>query len=227
MFKNKSARITAFIGTLGASAALIGMAATNTGAYFTDSENGTLSGKTGHLQVEARSNYTLNFADMVPGEYQSRDVHYHTDSSTAEDIWLKFPDGVEYAKFTGEKHGPLYDDGGMGRFGHFQVKDNGGNLLFSSWNLQNASANTSGCADTNGHGSNNPPADRDATPAYCGVPHFMLIESNVATNSDKKLTMVFGVTGRMEDQNSSQPPSAVPFQVVATQHGVRPDAENF
>ena len=40
MKKNKTARIVAFIGALGASAALIGAAATTTGAYFTDSKSG-------------------------------------------------------------------------------------------------------------------------------------------------------------------------------------------
>lgn len=225
--KNKSARIAAFVGTLGASATLVGMAAANTGAYFTDSEAGTLTANTGHLQVDKRSDYNLRFTDMVPGEYQTKDVRYHTDSSSNEDIWLKFPDGVEYAQLTGEKGGAYYPDGGMGRFGHFQVKDDAGNVLFSSWNLANESATSSGCADANGRGRNSPPVDRADTPPYCGIPHYMLVESNVASGTTKKLTMVFGVTGRMTAQNSPQPPASVPFEVVATQHGIRPDASNF
>lgn len=227
MFKSKTTRVTAFVGTLGASAALIGMAATTTGAYFTDTESGSITAKTGHLQIDKRSDYALNFNDMVPGVYQDRDVHYRTDSSTNEDIWLKFPDGVAYAKFTGEKLGPNWPDGGMGRFGHFEVKNSAGNTLFSSWNLQNESAGVSGCANANGHGSNQPPADRDATPAYCGVPRYMLIESDVPSGTENKFTMTFGVTGRMVDQNAYQPPATVPFEVVATQHNVRPDASNY
>ena len=233
MFKKKPTRIAAFIGTLGASATLIGMAATNTGAYFTDHEDGTLSGKTGHLQVDKRSDYALNFNDLVPGEYQDRVVNYHTDSSTPEDIWLYFPAGTAYGQFTGAKDNGSnhnvdgFADGGMGRFGHFEVKNDGGGTLFSSWNLQNQPDGTSGCADNEGHGSNTPPADRETTPAYCGVPHYMKIESNVPSNSDRKLTITFGVTGRQQDQNQSAPPASVPFQVVATQHGIRPDASNF
>jgi hypothetical protein len=227
MFKNKTARVTAFVGTLGASAALIGMAATTTGAYFTDTESGSITAKTGHLQIDKRSDYALNFNDMVPGQYQSRDVHYRTDSSTNEDIWLKFPDGVAYAQFTGEKNGPNWADGGLGRFGHFEVKNNAGGTLFSSWNLQNESAGVSGCANANGHGSNQAPTSREDTPAHCGVPRYMLVESDVPSGTEQKLTLVFGVTGRATGQNTFQPPSTVPFEVVATQHGVRPDASNY
>ena len=113
MKKNKTARIAAFIGTVGASAALIGMAATNTGAYFTDSEDGTLSGNAGHLTVDKRSNYSLSFENLVPGEYKSRDVNYHTAGDTNEDIWLAFPDGEAYAKFSGAKNGTI-----LRRWGH-------------------------------------------------------------------------------------------------------------
>jgi hypothetical protein len=96
MFKNKTARVTAFIGALGASAALIGTAATTTGAYFTDTEAGTISGKTGTLQVNKVGNYDLSFNELVPGEYQDKNVEYTTTSSSNEDIWLAFPKGAEY-----------------------------------------------------------------------------------------------------------------------------------
>jgi hypothetical protein len=234
MIKKKTARVAAFVGTLGASAALIGMAATNTGAYFTDSENGNLSASSGHLQVDKNSDYNLNFDNLVPGEYKTREVGYKTDSSTPEDIWLKFPAGVDYGKFTGAKNVPDpggnnnvdgWADGGLGRFGHFEVARNDGTTVFSSWNLQNQPNGTSGCGDSNGHGSNTPPADRDATPAYCGVPHYILLDSNVPSLTQAKFTMTFGATGRWTGQ--SLPVANVPFQVVATQHNVRPDASSF
>jgi hypothetical protein len=233
MFKNKSARIAAFIGTLGASAALIGAAATNTGAYFTDSETGQIAGTTGHLTVDKLNDYNLSFDNLVPGEYKDRSVAYRTGGDTNEDIWLKFPAGTPYGQFTGAKdngsNGNIdgFADGGMGRFGHFAVKDNAGNVLFSSYNLQNESNGTSGCADSNGHGSGPQATSPTNTPPLCGVPHYMLIETNLPSGSDRSLTMTFGVTGKQTQQGQYAPPANVPFQVVATQHGVRPDALNF
>jgi hypothetical protein len=229
MFKNKTTRIAAFIGTLGASATLIGMAATNTGAYFTDSESGQIAGQTGHLTVDQRGgSYNLNFDNLVPGEYKDRTVAYHTGGDTNEDIWLYFPAGTQYGAFTGAKGAvDSYSDGGMGRFGHFAVKDNAGNPQFSSYNLQNQADGTSGCADANGHGSGPQATSETNTPPFCGVPHYMLLESNLPSGSDRSFTMTFGVTGKQTEQGQYAPPANVPFQVVATQHGVRPDAKNF
>jgi hypothetical protein len=225
MFKNKTTRIVAFVGTLGASAALVGTAATSTGAYFTDREAGTVAGSTGRLQVDKNSDYSLDFGNLVPGEYQTREVGYKTTSSSNEDIWLRFPSGAAYSKFTGEKGGADHPDGGLGRYGHFVVKNDAGQQLFSSWNLQNESKGVSGCANGNGHGSNQPPVNRADTPGYCGVPEYMLLESDVPSGTQGKFTMTFGVTGRWTAQQV--PVLDVPFEVVATQHGVRPDAENF
>jgi hypothetical protein len=223
MFK-KHTRIVAFIGTLGASATLIGMAATNTGAYFQDSEGGSLSGKTGHLDIAANNDFNLNFNDLVPGVYQDRVIKYHTDSNTPEDIWLKIPDGVAYAQFSGAKNGQYDANGGLGRFGHFAVKNNAGNLLFSSYNLANLNDSTSGCADDNGHGSGPQATAQDDFPPNCGVPHYMLIDQNVPTGADRQFTITFGVTERKSAQYQAQPPQTVPFQVVATQPNIRPDA---
>ncbi len=228
MFK-KHTRIVAFIGTLGASATLIGMAATNTGAYFTDSESGQIAGTTGHLTIDKNNDFNLNFDNLVPGEYKDRVVGYHTGGDTTEDIWLYFPAGTQYGAFTGAKgtssNGNVdgYSDGGMGRYGHFAVKDNAGNLLFSSYNLQNQPDGTSGCADGNGHGSNRPAnSETDTDMGYCGVPHYMLVESNVPSGADRSFTMTFGVTGKQTQQGQYAPPANVPFQVVATQHGHSP-----
>jgi hypothetical protein len=234
MFKNKTARVTAFIGALGASAALIGTAATTTGAYFTDAEDGNISGSSGHLSLDKRNgDYQLAFNNLVPGEYQDKEVFYATGGDTASDVWLKFPSGEAYGKFTGAKGTTTnsnpdgFAEGGMGRFGHFAVARNDGGVQFSSYNLQNESNGTSGCADGDGHGFGRKPVDRADTPPLCGVPHYIKLESNVPAGSDRKFTITFGVTGRQTTQGQTAPPATVPFQVVATQHGVRPDAENF
>lgn len=227
MQKLKAARLAGFVGALGASAVLLGAAANTTGAYFTDHEDGAVYAKSGSLTVDRNSDYTLNFDKLIPGEYKSKDVAYHTGGDATEDIWLAFPDGAAYAKFTGAKGTALNPDGGLGRYGHFEVKNNANQVLFSSFNLQNESDTSSGCADADGHGSNRAAtSETDTDMGYCGVPHFIKVESNVAPGTDAKLTMVFGLTGKAKGQNT-QVVDNLPFQVVATQAGVRPDAKNF
>ncbi len=225
MDKKKTARVAGFVGALGASALLLGAAANTTGAYFTDSHDGTLQASRGHLKVYT-SDLNLNFADMVPGEYQTKQIDYSTSSSTTEDIWLQFVPGAGYGKFTGTKDGSDgYAGGGLGRFGHFAVQDNAGNTLFSSYNLQNAAQNTSGCADSNGHGSGPAATSAADTPPLCGVPQFIKIESGLPSGANRHMTLTFGNTGRATGQDVAE--VNAPFKVIATQHGVRPDASNF
>lgn len=226
MFKSKTVRVVGFVGSMGLSAALLGTAATSTGAWFTDSEAGTVMAKSGTLTVDKNNNYNLFFDKLIPGQDQTKDVGYHTGGDAPSDIWLSFPNGDAYGAFTGQKGYPNVSDGGLGRYGHFAVYNNAGNLLFNSYNLTNQPDGTSGCADSEGHGSNSPATSATDTPAYCGVPHYMKIESNVASGTDAKLTLLFGLTGRATGQNKMEVPS-LPFQVVATQVGVRPDASNF
>jgi hypothetical protein len=227
MQKLKAARLAGFVGALGASAVLLGAAANTTGAYFMDQEDGTVSAKSGSLTVDKRSDYSLNFDKLIPGEYKSKDVAYHTAGDATEDIWLAFPDGAASGMFTGAKNGSKYAGGGLGRYGHFEVKNNADQVLFSSYNLQNESDTSSGCADANGHGSNRAAtSETDTDMGYCGVPHFIKVESNVAPGTDAKLTMVFGLTGKAKGQNT-QVAENLPFSVIATQAGVRPDAKNF
>lgn len=228
MQKSKIARGAGFVGALGASALMVSYAASGTGAYFTDSTPGTISATSGHIQVNPDENFNIDFTGLVPGETESNTITYTTDSSPDDnvDIWLHFPDGFEYALFTGQKDHPAYAPGGLGRYGHFSVENNAGNTLFSSYNLANNPDGESGCANPVGHGSNSPATSvDDVSMGYCGVPHYILLEQDLADASTRNVTLSFGWTGRMTDQDAALPD--VPFEIVATQAGVRPDAPNF
>ena len=50
MSKSKKGRIAAFLATVGVSAALIGVAASSTGAYFSDTHTGSVSGSIGSIK---------------------------------------------------------------------------------------------------------------------------------------------------------------------------------
>jgi hypothetical protein len=51
MRKSRAVRVAGFVGALGASAALVGFAATGTGAYFSDSHTGAINASTGSVKV--------------------------------------------------------------------------------------------------------------------------------------------------------------------------------
>src|SRR6476469_7157578 len=141
-------KISGFIATLGAGAALVAGAATGTGAYFTSSVDGSLSSSSGHLVLKA-PNTGLDFGALMPGQDVTKNVTYSIDVSGGKsDVWLTFdPTSAGYQAFTGAKGSALAPDGGLGRYGHFKVTANDGGTLFDSYNLALPAAGGTNCTD--------------------------------------------------------------------------------
>ena len=225
MSKSSIIKVGGFIGTLAAGAALVGSAVTGTGAWFTSSQTGELKAGAGHLTLKT-TDTALTFSDLMPGEDKTQDVGFNVDVSGKSDVWLVFDKTAAYGQFTGTKDDALYPAGGLGRFGHFKVAVNGGSALFESWNLQLAPAGETNCTDADGHGIGTKPTSRDETPGYCGVPAAMKLASNLSSGEARTVNLTFGLTGR-SDGYQNQSVTDVPFKLVATQVGIRPDAANF
>jgi hypothetical protein len=220
-------KIGGFVGTIGAGAMLVATAVGGTGAWFTDSSSGHIQASTGHLNLNTSST-ELHFDNLTPGDYKTLNVDYNTNASSgASDIWLVFdPTNAYVAQFTGAKGAAVYPDGGLGRYGHFAVKDASGATIFSSYNLAHDPNGGQECYNADGHGGNNAAKTKDDTSmGYCGVPSAIKVESNLANDATHTMQLTFGVTGRWTAQNAYV--ANVPFSVVATQVGVRPDAANF
>lgn len=79
-------RILASLFVIGA---LLGVAVMSTGAYFTDSKPGAVTGNLGTVVV-ATSGTAIDFANLLPGETQTRTVTVRNDGTGAEDIYLAF-----------------------------------------------------------------------------------------------------------------------------------------
>jgi hypothetical protein len=225
MGKGKALRLGGFAVALTASAALVASATGATGAYFTDSHSGSVTATSGHLTLNV-TDPNLNFAGLVPGVDKTLNVDYNTDSSVNEDIWLVFSaTDPGYQAWTGPKSNAF--GGGLGRFGHFAVANNN-SVDFQSYNLQlldPAVPNPVCPVDANGDGgSSQQSSSVSDTPPLCGVPQAILLAQNVASGVNGQIEMTFGLTGRAKGQNASV--ASVPFTIVATQHGISPDAPN-
>lgn len=228
MSRSSIIKVGGFITTLAAGAALVGSAVTGTGAWFSDSKDGSVVATSGRLHLNTTDPH-LTFDNLVPGEYKTRNIDFNLDgnNSTNSDVWLTFdPTDLGYAQFTGAKGQAPWTDGGLGRYGHFAVSVNGGAPVFQSYNLQNGPAAESCGVDANGNGGSTQQATSPTdTPPYCGVPTAIKLASNVAPGQAATINVTFGPTGRWTAQDA--PVADVPFKVVATQVGIRPDAANF
>ena len=227
-------RVGGFLAALGASAALIASASGATGAWFTDSHAGNLAGSTGHLRLNV-SDTTLNFNGLVPGQSQTKQISYSVDvSNGTEDVWLVFPTATadqaqRYGQFTGAKNDAAWADGGLGRYGHFAVSDTAFGQAFRSHNLQNqpGGATDESCGiDANGAAGATSRPRSPSEPRRTAACRRRSCCADLADSTTGTIEVTFGVTGRWTVQNAD-PVVNVPFQIVATQHGVRPDAANF
>jgi hypothetical protein len=233
MVSKKTVKVAGFVGALCASAALVATAATGTGAYFTSSSDGNLAGTSGHLQLST-TNTNINLTGLNPGEDQSQRITYTTtaDSTTREDVWLVFDTtSAAYGRFTGANHVNYggYTDGGLGGYGHFKVTSDQG-FGFESYNLQVVVAPATGChINANGTGGSDQratgPDNGSQSAPECGVPGAIQIGSNLAPGQASAATISFGLTGKARAQDTME--ANVPFKIVATQVGVRPDAQNY
>lgn len=240
MSKKQFLKVTGFLGTLAAGTALVATAATGTGAWFTDSEAGSITAQAGHLDLSADGT-TFDFRDIMPGEDRMQTVNYDVDVSHGQvDVWLTFDTStMDYSKFTGFSavkdsggnivtHGQnSYDDGGIGRYGHFKVSS-GASTFFNSYNLKNALDGKSGCADNDkGWGSVVPAiSETDTSMGFCGVPGQILIAQGLSNGAHGTVDLTFGLTGKQTQQNQLQI-NHLPFKIVATQAGHKPNDANF
>lgn len=229
MLRSTGARLLGFTAAVGTTVALAGFAASSTGAYFSETKDGTISGSRGRVHLET-SDLSLDFSNLLPGEYQTKPVGFTATGTGNEDIWLVLPAGQSDI-LNGEAGTPS-GDAALGRYGHFQVDSPAGN--FVSNNL--AAAGTGehsgdSCAvDSLGHGGSDQEAvsrDDHLVP-FCPAPTAILLASNLAPGQHQTANITFGITkiSNRSDQEdlpllASNP--AAHFQVVATQHGVRPD----
>lgn len=230
MRKAKTVRIAGFLGAVCASAALVGLSVTGTGAYFTDSHPNSITGSTGQIKVTVSPDTTaLNFANLLPGEYQTQRISYaaHPKGGT-EDIWLVFPDAgtTNDAFIQTPQPGPKP----LGRYGHFGVTSTGG-ASFVSNNLTLSPGgyndNQSCTIDANGEGGSSASANStsDLIP-YCAPAHAILLQSGMGEGDSGYADVSFGFTKLLKAPQFADLGTIENYQIVATQHGIRPDDPN-
>jgi hypothetical protein len=246
MHQKTVAKLAGFVIAAGTTAALIGFAANGTGAYFSDTQTGIINAGTGTIKVSVTSpaGGTLNFDNLIPGEYQNQSVTYQantTDNVNGEDIWLVFPtDGSAEAfeGYPGDGPGGV-GGGGLGRYGHFAVTSvnnppSAGAASFSSYNLSreglvNPHLGPVCKVDDNGEGGQSTGATSTSSQVDFCAPNAILLAIGLTNGQYGTATMTFGFTPLLSNtdgngKNFQGAASAllVKYQIVATQHGIKP-----
>jgi hypothetical protein len=213
-------RLATLVGTL-AAAVVVSLAASGaTGAYFSDTKSGAITGTTGSLKV-ATSGGTgadgLNFVfdNLMPGEPQTVTANYQNVGTGPQDVYLTFPDVAA-----------LHALNNMGTFGEVTVTDSSAGLLFHSVNLNDNRPDASGTCGTF--------SETGCWP----LPVQLLIRSGLPKNATGSVSFTFSYPAKKtggqglawniypspgaQASDALTAGSGLPFKVVAVQVGRTP-----
>jgi hypothetical protein len=100
ILRSRRQRVAAFIAATGGALALVGLAASTTGAYFTDVHAGSVEGTFGKVAVSVNgvavqpgdsvNGMNVNFSNMLPGQDKTVTYTVLNTGSANESIWLAF-----------------------------------------------------------------------------------------------------------------------------------------
>lgn len=162
MQRNVKARLAAFGASIAVLGAVAVSAAGTTGAYFSDTHSGTVSGTVGSIKIttsggSGTDGLNLAYTNLLPGEKQTVTAHFQNTGLNAEDVWVVFPNAVA-----------LHALNDLGHFGEFHIAGDGV-AKFDSANLSDG-LETGRCGAL--------------SPTGCWpVPQMLKVASNVAPNN--------------------------------------------
>jgi hypothetical protein len=137
MFGIPRARGVAFVATLALLGGTVWIAAGTTGAYFTDTHDGTITGSIGSIRVtpskaDGTTGMKLSFDKLLPGDLQTVRVNYKNTGNSPEDVWIVFPNATALSALNS-----------MGHWGEVHLGANGSEI-FASTNLNDRTETCSG-----------------------------------------------------------------------------------
>jgi len=141
MQKRKLARIAALATTTVATAALLGSVVATTGAYWTDSHGGTITGTNGTVAITVNGGggaglLDFDFSGIMPGVTKTATVNLYNPTANPEAVWVVF----------NNTNGIWSAVNDLGQFGKFTV----GGYIYDNLNNNSADAQpaTPGVAGT-------------------------------------------------------------------------------
>ena len=217
MRRFRTVRVALWATTLVAMAGLVVAATGATGAYFTDTHQGTISGNIGSIKVtpsggSGADNMDFAFSNMLPGEPQTATVHFQNTGANSEDVWLVFNNATALSALNN-----------LGTYGEVHVSN--GNALFDSANLND---NSGSCGAF--------------SPAGCWpLPSQIKVASNLGPTASGHASFTFDYAGKLKNPAAEGAPfniypipgqftvnaadgtgAGLPYEIVATQVGQTP-----
>jgi hypothetical protein len=218
-------RIAAIGGSLLLCGGLAVMASGATGAYFSDTHAGAVTGSIGTVQEATNggsggNGLDLSFVNLLPGEPQSVTANYGNTGTGNQDFYITFPNATALSALNN-----------LGRYGTLHVSSSGTGAVGDVFDSANLNDNSGSCGGF--------------SPSGCWpLPNQLKIASGVAPGSSGSVTITFNyasalggsattgggtwntypVAGQVTTNPSDGTGNGLPYDIVATQVGITPGA---
>jgi hypothetical protein len=212
--------------------ALVAVAARATSAYFSDTQNGKITGTIGQIKVSLSggtsgdgttgSPYMFDWANMLPGVAysQTMTVQNISPTSNSEDFWLVFPNATALSALNS-----------LGRYGAVEIFVDGG-LIYSNNNLNDIPNNgTTGLPDKVQLASNVGPTASHVVIFRFEYASAMSTQEPGGVFNKYPVVLLPGQTqdprypdgyNQLTVNPADGSGAGLPFQIVATQLGIQP-----
>jgi hypothetical protein len=213
--RTRRQRAAAFIAATGGALALVGLAASTTGAYFTDVHAGAVTGTFGKVAVsvdnvavppgDSSNGLQIQWNNMLPGSDKTVTWQVTNTGSANQSIWLAF-DNSNQGWFSADGRSGINN---LGTYGDAKIASPLLNKDFN--NLNNLYPEGTG-----------PAPDIAYLPAENHV-------ADLAPGQTASFSFSFGYTARLADSTLQGGPAflnPLMYDIIATQQGITPDDTN-
>lgn len=228
MSKSMKIRGAAVLGTVALLGGTAYVASGSTGAYFSDTHTGAISGTIGSIRITPSggtastdgSLMNLAFSNMLPGTPETVTVDYQNTGNNPEDVYIVFPNATALSALNN-----------LGSYGTVHLSSTGYGSVGDVFDSANLNDNTTSCPP----GSTTP-----SHPIPCAaLPNQLKVDSNLAPGQTDTATFEFAyaskltgtgggawntypVAGQTTTNGSDGSGDGLPFAIVATQVGQTP-----
>ncbi len=209
-------------------AGLVAFAAHATGAYFSDTHSGTVTGAYGNIKINPSgdgsatdgNSLDMQFTNLMPGVPATVTVNYTNTGNNAEDVYIVFPQADA-----------LHALNDLGTYGAATIADQQGGVNWASTNLNDFLPEGSGPAPDTYYVPEQMLLQSNLAPGYSGTMTFTFTLGVRAGNSwQNQPWNVWPVPAETRDSRTYTPPATpavgsqngLPYEIVATQVGQTP-----
>jgi hypothetical protein len=232
--KSMKIRSAAIVGTVALLGGTAYVASGSTGAYFSDTHTGAISGTIGSIRVTPSggtasadgSLMDLAFSNLLPGTPETVTVDYQNTGNNPEDVYIVFPNATALSALNN-----------LGSYGTVHLSSTGYGSVGDVFDSANLNDNGTSCPV----GSSSVQYPTPCEP----LPSQLLIASNVTPGATGTFSFEFNyasklstqpapgttaywntypVSGQTTTNPSDGTGNGLPYEIVATQHGITPGA---